>query len=500
MKSKKVIVFLEIWFIAQATYFVTAQNQPNDAEIAKKQHEAIGITEDTKSTYKATTHEDAKWFETVGFGMFIHWGICSVRTIDSSWPMMPGTQIAWNGYKYSQDSIDMYLKKGDYFAGHPCKKNNSCITPNEYWSLAQQFAPKHYNPDTWAKLAKAAGMKYMVLTTRHHDGFALWPSKFGNFSTLNYLNGTDYVASFVKACRKYGLKVGLYYSGPDWYVNRHFMTFLYPGIEKKYKNVPVLDANLQPVQRPWTEQQKQDHSDSMAVYIRGQVKELLTNYGKIDMIWFDGSPSISKSSWSKCISMKEIRELQPGIVVSPRFFGYGDFKTYEGDINLPTNKQSEWAELCSTVENGWGYTQAPLKPIDQLIEMLVLCRSVNTNFLLNFGPDKDGRFSTEMRSHLAILSVWIKKYGKAIDNCIALPDTETASVPATAKGNHRYLFVFKNYSKEVINYRSSLTIRKVVNLTTGNPLKFIKNKNGYDINVVFTKQTKFPQVIDVELS
>jgi len=499
MLSKKIIISLVIWYIGLVTCFVTAQNQPNEAEIAKKQHQAIGIKEDTKSTYRATTHPEAKWFGTVGFGMFIHWGISSVRTIDSSWPMMAGTQIAWNGYKCSQDSMNIYLENGDYFAGHDCKKNNSCITPNEYWSLAKYFAPKHYNPDSWAKLAKAAGMKYMVFTTRHHDGFALWPSKYGNFSTLNYLNGVDYVASFVKACRKYGLKVGLYYSGPDWYVNRHFMTFLYPGIERKYKNVPVLDTNLQPVQRQWTEQQKQDHSDSMAVYLRGQVKELLTNYGKIDMIWFDGSPSISKSSWSKCISMKEIHELQPGIVVSPRFFGYGDFKTYEGDINLPTTKQNQWAELCSTVESGWGYTQAPLKPIDEIIERLVLCRSVNTNFLLNFGPDKNGQFPSEMQAHLATLARWIKQYGKAIDNCTALPDSETASVPATAKGNHRYLFVFKNYSKEDINYTSSLTIKKVMDLATGKSLKYYKNQNGYDINAVSTKQTKLPRVIDIEL-
>ncbi|WP_018626146.1 alpha-L-fucosidase [Niabella aurantiaca] len=419
------------------------KNRQEDEKV-KMQHAQIGITEDPAASYKRTTHPGAQWYPRAGFGMFIHWGISSVKELDLSWPMMAGTQIGWSAHKPSQDSMDRYFAAADFFAGHRCKLNGTCLTPNQYWEQAKDFKPASCDPDQWVKLAKEAGMQYVVLTTRHHDGFALWPSKYGDYNTRNYLGGRDFVKEFVTACRKYGLKVGLYYSGPDWYFNREFQSFLYYGIGRDYQHVPSVDASLKARTTVKTVPEQQRHYEKVAAYIKGQVEELLTNYGRIDMIWFDGAPNIPKgnAAWKHCITMDRIHELQPGIVVSPRFFGYGDYKTLEGDKSLPSVKQPDWAELCATIADpGWGYTRAPLKSAAYVLNQLAVCRSNNTNFLLNFGPTKEGVFSAGMISRLHEIAAWMKVNHAAVTGTHALGDQEQASVPAAARGRHRYLFV-----------------------------------------------------------
>jgi alpha-L-fucosidase len=423
----------------------SAQNKTqSEADRVKMEHAQIGVDDSQPNTYKHTTNPDAQWYPEAGFGMFIHWSIASVKELDLSWPMMAGTQIGWSAKKPSQDSVNRFIANGDFFAGHKCEKDNSCITPNQYWAMAKDFDPKNCDPDSWVKLAKEAGMKYVVFTTRHHDGFAMWPSKYGDFNTKDYLGGRDFVKEYVTACRKYGLKVGLYYSGPDWHFNRDYQSFMYYGVSRDYKNIPSIDANLQVRTTEKTEAEKQQHYEDVAAYLKGQVEELLTNYGKIDMIWFDGGPDIPKGNIARehTITMEEIHQLQPGIVVSPRFFGYGDYKTLEGDKSVPKTRQDGWAELCATIASpGWGYTKAPLKSTAYVLNQLVDCRSNNTNLLLNFGPTKEGVFSNDMISRLKEIAAWMKVNKIAISDTHVLDAGEEASVPATAKEQHRYLFV-----------------------------------------------------------
>ncbi|MEO6916071.1 MAG: alpha-L-fucosidase [Chitinophagaceae bacterium] len=440
----KLFFMLLVSFLTTVNIVAQVKTQ-SEADRVKMEHAAIGIDDDqSKTTYKHTTNPGAQWFPEAGFGMFIHWSIASVKELDLSWPMMAGTQIGWSSKKPSQDSVNRFIANGDFFAGHKCEKDNSCIMPTQYWAMAKDFNPQKCDPDTWVKLAKEAGMKYVVFTTRHHDGFAMWPSKYGDFNTKNYLGGRDFVKEYVTACRKYGLKVGLYYSGPDWHFNRDFQSFLYYGVGRDYANIPSIDANLQVRTTEKTDAEKQKHYEDVAAYLKGQVEELLTNYGKIDMIWFDGGPDIPKGNIARehTITMKEIHKLQPGIVVSPRFFGYGDYKTFEGDKSLPTATQDGWAELCATIASpGWGYTKAPLKSTAYVLNQLAVCRSNMTNFLLNFGPTKEGVFSNEMVIRLNEIAAWMKVNKVAMSDTHGLEAGENASVPATAKDQHRYLFV-----------------------------------------------------------
>ena len=150
-------------------------------------------------SFRRTDHPDAQWFGNAGLGLFVHWGISTVdRGIDLSWGMM--ADKPWGG---------------------------GTITPERYFALAERFAPARYDPERWLAAARAAGFAYAVMTARHHDGFALWPSEHGQFGVRRSLRGRDLVRPFADACRRQGLKVGLYYSPPDWYWHRHHMSFRY---------------------------------------------------------------------------------------------------------------------------------------------------------------------------------------------------------------------------------------------------------------------------------
>ncbi len=238
-------------------------NKSHDA--ASFQHDIIGIDQ-VDSCYARTDHPDAQWFPEAGLGMFLHWGLSSVDgNMDLSWGMMANTP--WDG-------------------GH---FNFNKMRPSAYWQLAERFNPEAYEPITWLQAAAAAGVRYVVLTAKHHEGFALWPSECGNFNTKNYMRGRDLLQEYVAACRACGLKVGFYYSPPDWYWCREYMSFNYGNgtwpqewmdrFPESYSLVPkqAWDENWEARTPP--DPMPADFEQEFARYIRGQVWELLSNYG-----------------------------------------------------------------------------------------------------------------------------------------------------------------------------------------------------------------------------
>ena len=244
----------------------------------------IDVKEDKNAGH--SLHPDAQWYPEAGLGLFIHWGLASVKDLDISWPMIPGRPLV--NKKLDSAEMARVVREKDFNLNGKLP----AITPNQYWAMAKKFDPKHYDPDKWIKAARDAGFKYAVLTARHHEGFALWPSKYGNFNTKNYAGGKDLIKPFVDACRKYGLKVGLYYSPPDWYFDRDYMSFIYGGAYKTNPDLPKVDADLNVRTTKRSEEDTKAHQLAFAAMIKGQVTELLTNYGKIDLLWFDGKPAI----------------------------------------------------------------------------------------------------------------------------------------------------------------------------------------------------------------
>ncbi len=317
------------------------------------------------------------WWREAKFGMFIHWGIYSIPA-RGEWVMF-------------------------------CER----IPKEKYKKFAKKFNPKNYNPDQWAEIAKEGGMKYIVLTTRHHDGFSLFDSKVSDFTAPKYIN-RDLVAEFVKSCRKFGLKIGFYYSLCDWRYDAFF-------------NGPEKDPHA------WNQ---------LVEYVHTQVKELMTNYGEIDILWYDGAGPYKVEHWQSEKLNKIVRELQPHIIINDRSLLPEDFSTPEQHI---TPSDRDW-ETCMTLNDHWGYCKYDdnYKTAKQVIMNLVRCASYGGNYLLNVGPKPDGKIPVKCIKILKEVGAWLKIYGESIYG------TERTNFDwynfhpgfITKKGNKLYLHIF----------------------------------------------------------
>jgi len=301
--------------------------------------------------------ERLAWFKDAKLGIFIHWGIYSVNGIDESWSF-------FNGY----------------------------IPYDEYMKQGEGFTAKNYDPKAWAKLIKESGAKYTVITSKHHDGMALWNSK---QSDLNVVKSTkakrDLLTPFTEAVRDEGLKLGIYYSLLDWSAP-DYPNFLRD--KKRYENDP----------KRWAKFTK---------FNFGQLKEI-AKY-KPDLYWFDGDWEQSAEMWKA----KEIRQLllkeNPHAIINSRLQGYGDYSTPEQGVPI-TKPQDNYWELCMTMNDSWGYqgNDKDYKSTNQIIRIFVDCISMGGNLLLDIGPKPDGTIPDEQISILKGLGRWTSKHKAAI--------------------------------------------------------------------------------------
>ena len=314
------------------------------------------------------------WWRDAKFGMFMHWGVYSI--------LGRGEWVQWK----EQIPVDEYAK------------------------LAEQFHPDRFDPDAWAALAKDAGMKYMVLTARHHDGFALFDDPGSDFTAMKSAAHRDFIAAYVQAVRNAGLRVGLYYSPLDW----RYPGFFFPGIY-------------------------QSNAEALRSQYHRQLHELATNYGKIDILWFDGGGGdwlgfggvkfdgswhgrppgqryAGSFSWQDDQAAADLRKFQPSIIMNDRTDAPADFRSREGDRALGKfDNQTPW-ELCTTLTEGaWGYQpDAKIKSLDALIQLLVGAVGRDGNFLLNVGPRPDGQIDPAYAVRLREIGAWLNKNGESI--------------------------------------------------------------------------------------
>ena len=452
-----------------------------------------------------TQHPDAQWYPDAGLGLFIHWGIASVKAINISWPMIPGRALAQRRITDPAER-ERIIREGDYnLNGKP-----NPITPNQYWEMARDFDPKKYDPDKWLKAAKAAGFEYVVLTTRHHEGFALWPSAYGNFDTKNFMDGRDLLMPYVEACRKNGLKVGFYYSPPNWYFEKDYKNFMYGGGANKNPEFPALDADLKPRTNAHTAAELAAHQKAYDEMVRGQVTELLTRYGKIDLLWFDGKQPTPNGA--RCITQEEIRRLQPGIVINPRLHGHGDFVTYER--TLGTDKPvTGWAEFCNTWTAFWPHVEnAPFRAPGFVLGQFTNSRSLGVNYLLGVGPTRDGEFVDAIYQNMAIVGDWMKQNAAAVKETRPLPPAESASVPAVASNHARYLFAAPSFRKggsyeedllpakdETLTLKGVSKPASVKLLRDGSSLKYSYSDGAVTIELPAPQRTQLVDVVEVGL-
>ena len=344
------------------------------------------------------------WFTAARFGLFIHFGIYSLA------------------------------------ARHEWVKHFERIPDEEYQKYFDHFDPDRYDPVQWAREAKAAGMKYVVVTSKHHDGFCLWDSDLTDYKATNTPAGRDLIAPLVEAVRAEGLKIGFYHSLIDW----HHPEFPVDGLHPLRDDVVFREAA-----------QGRDMAKYRA-YLFGQVEELLTRYGKIDIMWFDFSYPDRDWGWSKGKGrddweaeklMALVRELQPGIIVNNRMDIPGDFITpeqYQPGAPLEVDGQPVLWEACQTLNGSWGYDRDNLdwKSTEMLVQMLVDSVSKNGNLLLNVGPTGRGEFEPRALERLHGIGAWMRLHGRAIYGCGASSFTPPPDCRYTQRGDRLYLHLF----------------------------------------------------------
>jgi len=325
-----------------------------------------------------------KWWTEARFGMFIHWGLYALP------------------------------------ARHEWVKRQEKMSHEAYQKYFEHFDPDLYDPRAWARAAKAAGMKYFVLTTKHHEGFCLWDSQYTDYKVTNTPYGKDLVRPLVEAMREAGLRVGFYYSLLDW----HHPDYPPDRNHPMFENVAFMA------------QARNRDVKKYAAYVRDQVRELLTSFGRIDCLFMDfsfpGKDGKGRADWESEKLLKMIRELQPGIILNDRLDlldvpGGWDFRTPEQFMPrgwvTDGGRRVPW-ETCQTFSGSWGYhrEESSWKSVRQLVVMLIETVSKGGNLLLNVGPTARGTFDARAVERLSGIGNWMAVHDRAITGATAAPD------------------------------------------------------------------------------
>jgi len=399
--------------------------------------------------------ERLRRFQEAKFGMFIHWGPYSLASVEASWPIMrPG---AWG------------------------------ISEAEYRALPQRFNPVKFDPQAWVRLAKAAGQRYMVFTSKHHDGFCMFDSYYTDYKITRTPYKRDIAAMLAAAAHQENLPFGFYYSPPDM-------------------NHPGFRDTSRPASENWAGQPERPEWPLYLDYMELQIRELLTRYGDIFVIWFDGLSNQGKYDGYRFHRI--IREIQPLALINNRIGLTGDFVTPEqrlpkgipvkgasvsgtnpndkGLLSVPPKPEDfqPW-ETCMTINRTWGYNRNDrnFKSTRELIRALVDAASRGGNFLLNVGPTPEGVIQPEFEERLLAIGRWLKVNGDAIYGTTYGPLQNIPFGRMTAKGKRLFLHVY-DWPKESLELKGLQSKVTRVTLLAGNrPVKFTQKDDMLKISI-----------------
>ena len=470
--------------------------------------ERIPLKHGAHRSGKRTDAAMQHWRE-YGLGQFIHWGVYSI----------PGGE--WNGKKTTYAA--------EWF------RSSGLITTKEYDNLYKQFNPVNFDAKAWAKLAKQMGARYMIFTTKHHDGFCMWPSKFTDYTIANSLYKKDIVKELVDAYTAEGIDVYLYFSIIDW---------SHPGyISGGNINTPAGKSAFQTENSSFKTKEQGERYEDFKTFTRNQLLELLENYPQIKGMWFDGSWDVAwvrNAAWVDTLGL-ELREKHPGLIIGSRFRSdelgnrhedangelIDDYdQRYERSLpsTLAETKGFDWDCVMTIPENQWGYHRdwslSYVKTPYDLIEMTVKANSLNGNFVINFGPDGEGNIRKEEMEIAKGVGDWMSVYGDAVYGVNHSIFEKQNWGYITQKGDKVYLTVFnkpinnmirvklpKSNKKDmiyVITKATDLSTQKAVKLNGGaRPGTYYRDKSGssyYDLIIPKkTQKSKAPFVIEIEI-
>lgn len=369
----------------------------------------VSVSKTAFSQTKNDSLTKMQWFQDAKLGIFIHWGIYAVDGIGESWSFHNG-----------QISHDNYMKQ---LAG---------------------FSANSYHPEEWASLIKESGAKYAVITTKHHDGVALWDTKMNKLSVAKKAPvKRDVLTPFYQELRKEGIKIGAYFSLIDW-TDSNYPEFLRDSAKYKLEDNP----------KKWS---------AFQAFFHGQIEELSTRFNP-DLFWFDGDWEHSAEEWQAKKVRERILNHNPQAIINGRLQGYGDYETPEQNFPVSRPKMKYW-ELCMTMNDSWGYQpkDTNYKTPYEIISIFADCISMGGNMLLDIGPKADGTIPQEQITILKALGRWTKKHEEAIFSSIAgLPQGHFYGPSTLSKDSSTiYLFVSGNTAGQLMIKGLDSKIKKI---------------------------------------
>lgn len=399
-----------------------------------------------------------EWFQDARFGLFIHWGVYSVLG-DGEWVM-----------------------------------NNQHIPIKTYEKLPAFFNPVQFDPAEWVRMAKDAGMKYITITSKHHDGFAMFDSKVSDYTIVKRTPyGKDVLRMLADECHKQGIKLFFYHSQLDWHHPDYFPRGFTGG--------------------SWTGREEKGDMNKYLDYMDAQLSELLTNYGDIAGIWFDGMWDKKDAEWRLGQTYSLIHKLQPAALVGSNHhrapYDGEDFQMFEKD--LPGHNTTGFApeqkvgdlpkETCETINNSWGFNlqDASNKSKKELIQYLVKAAGYNANFLLNVGPMPNGKIQPEHVALLAQMGEWTKANGETIYGTRGGPLSAREWGVMTQKGNKVYVHILNWQDETLIMPRLGKKVVSAKLFADQTPVRFQENDFGLGLLVPKAKMNDIDTIVELEV-
>ncbi len=401
---------------------------------------------------KQANPELIKNFQDMKFGMFIHWGPVTLR----------GAEIGWS-------------------RGHQ-------VAADDYDNLYKEFNPVLFDADKWIKTLKDAGMKYLVFTTRHHDGFSMWDTKFSDYNIMNSPYKKDVLMELKNACDKYGILFGTYYSICDW----------------SHPNYPL--SNIKGVDKPDADM------DKFYTFLKNQTKELIEKYDT-KILWFDGE---WEEPWTHEYGKNfynYLKGLNPDVLINNRvdkgrkgMEGVTISNEFAGDFATPEQRvgafdiENPW-ESCITICKQWAWKpNDKMKSLDQCIQTLLKTVGGGGNLLFNVGPMMDGRMEQRQIDRLKEMGNWLKKYGKSVYGTTGGPYKPTNWISSTRKGDKIYLHLFSLENDELKIPLPGSAVVKNCSILKGEKLKFEQTKKELIIQVPQNLRDKIATTIVLDLN